>query len=187
MACLVTAAACGSEASNPDGSAAEGGAGGTGGAGGAGGADVVARTCKSGDPCSEGAKCSYWYTETGVYCSCDPSGHFLCDPGGGGGAPPWPPCTEPYAKESFGACEPPATTCTETNGWCTRTCTCGSTCEMTCDGDGDPNGKPGVLCDASYCDGETFGGEGCEFVDGDCNYKVSCGSEGDVTVTGACP
>ena len=194
MVCLATAVACGSEASNPEGTGgaagtgAPGGAGGAGGAaGGAGGADVNPRICKTGNVCAEGAECSYWGGETGVSCHCDPSGHVFCDPGGGGGNPPWPPCTEGWAKDNYGACAPPATTCTETNGWCTRTCTCGTTsCEMTCDGDGAGAGGPGVLCDASYCDDQEYGGS-CTFIEGDCDYQVVCNVDAAPTVTGFCP
>jgi hypothetical protein len=176
---MVVAAACGDTSSDRD------GAGGTGGTGGAAGADVVARTCKSGDPCPDGAECSYSGLEAGIDCKCDPSGHFLCDPWGGGGSPPWPPCTDESAatQDYDGACAEPATTCTETNGWCTRTCTCGSTCEIACDGEGEVESSPGVLCDASYCDDGTYGS--CEFISSDCNYKVTCNE--DVTITGSCP
>ena len=179
-ACIVVAAACGSENSSDPGRA--GGAGGTGGAA---GADIVGRTCKSGDPCSAGAECKFSGGESGVKCQCDPSGHFFCDPWGGGGSPPWPPCTDASAEDQDfdGACAEPATTCTETNGWCTRTCTCGSTCELVCEGEGEVDSAPGALCDASYCDDAEYGS--CQFIDGDCNYQVSC-TEGP-TVTGSCP
>jgi hypothetical protein len=179
VGCAVIAVACSSEASNPESSSA--GAGGGGGAGGS--AAVVPRACRSGDPCSEGAECGWSYIETGATCTCDPSGHFFCDPHGGGGAPPWAPCTEDSATDGYGACELPATSCTETNGWCTRTCVCSGSCEMTCDGDA-PAG-PGVLCDASFCDDGPYGG--CTFSDGDCSYEVACAAEGGPTLTGACP
>ena len=151
------------------------------------GDDITPRTCRSGDSCSEGAECSFEGNEWGVHCHCDPSGHFFCDPSGGGGAPPWEPCTEQEAKGTGGACAEPATSCTETNGFCTRTCACGGgPCEMVCDGESAANVDRSALCDESYCDMGGFGR--CEFIDAECNYKVECDVNGEgVTMTGSCP
>ena len=159
-----------------------------------GGAQITARSCRIGDPCNEGAECGWSGWESGVSCVCDPSGHIFCDPSlGGGAAPAWPPCTEPSAANGSGACEDdpvapgndPPTACTETNGWCTRTCTCGGTCEMTCDGEGPTEPQAGVVCEPEFCAEDQYYAS-CEFIDGDCDYRVVCDS-GQADVTGACP
>ena len=148
--------------------------------------DITPRTCRSGDSCSEGAECRFSGGESSVNCHCDASRHFFCDPQGGGAAPPWEPCTEHEAQGIGGACAEPATSCTETNGWCTRTCACsGGPCEMVCDGESAANVDRSAVCDESYCDDSPYGS--CEFHDGECDYKVTCGTGEEVTMTGSCP
>jgi hypothetical protein len=191
-------AGTGGTSSGGTGGATTGGTGGTGGAstggtggastGGTGGSKIKGHTCGNGAPCSAGAKCSMDGIESGVSCDCDATGHFFCEPYAGGGAPPWLPCTADTACGGQGGAGGAggSGSCSDSNGWCTRTCQCKGTCTDKCDGMGPPQGYQGGVCDESYCGGPEVAFASCSVSDGACNYKVSCQNM-SVQVEGNCP
>ena len=184
--------ACGDD-EGPGHEGATGGASATGGAGGVGGsgeADIEGRRCGPGEPCSAGGTCALSGFESGVRCECDPSGHFFCEAWAAGSAlPPFDSCTADAACS--GGSGGGGGTCSETNGYCTRTCSCESGCSYdACDAEPTEPGEPGITCDASFCEAGYRGGRGsCEVKDGACDYKVDCGEPGAPprAITGACP
>ena len=188
LAAAVVLAACGDDdpasttaAAGSSSSAASSSSSTATGAGGAGGgSDFTPRPCGSGLPCRAGSTCSYWGIESGVDCECDDSGHYFCDAWAGGGAPPSSICDE------RSVCAPPEPTpCTQTNGYCTRSCSCDAGCTMECDGDGPAEGDPGYLCDADFCADPYWGYGGCSISEPSCEYELACQPE--PTITGACP
>jgi hypothetical protein len=145
-----------------------------------GGFEIAGRQCGMGAPCGEGATCEYVFIESGATCTCDPSGHFLCDSWASGGEPPYEPCNETVVCQGQGD-----ESCTLGNGFCTRSCTCDGGCTVECDGSGPAVGDAGQLCDADYCaDVSEYGG--CAVHDGGCDYEVRCATDPDDPVTGEC-
>ncbi|MEZ4375596.1 MAG: hypothetical protein R3B07_32600 [Polyangiaceae bacterium] len=193
-------AACGGDSSDDGaggsgnagsaGSAASAGSAGSAGSaatGGAGGTLNSTRKCGDGALCGDGAICEYTGIESGIRCTCDPSGHFLCDSFASAGAPSFWPCNEtsgPYPGAGGASDEP--YTCSHSNGHCTRTCT-GGVCEITCDGSGVEDPDAGEECSPAYCDGSYNGYGHCQISDGTCDYKIDCAEPGVVaSITGTC-
>lgn len=143
--------------------------------------DFAARECGIAVACAAGAKCSYAGIETGVDCECDPSGHYFCHAWAAGGAPSWDSCTEERAcgqgedGESGGG---GAGGCSESNGFCVKTCDCELGCTYDeCDGEGPAEAPKVVLCEEAYCDTPPGDYGKCSVDDGDCNYAVDCRGE----------
>lgn len=185
MVAALALVACGAG----DGGGGNGGAGGGnggGGQGGAGGAMLMPRGCGDGAPCGANATCSRPLDiEWVVQCTCDPSGHFECFIGGGGGPPntcyPGQLCTPPAPED------PP--TCTKNNGFCERTCACDASgqwadCMHDCQGSGPA--ADDTLCDLSLCDSiQDMIQTACTVNDGACSYSVKCGPDG-ASYEGSC-
>ncbi|MDI1476239.1 hypothetical protein [Polyangium sp. y55x31] len=138
-----------------------------------------------GVPCSAGATCGYSAIESGIRCTCDPSGHYFCDPWSGGGAPPSSACDMETACNEGGGGAGNGGPCSRSNGWCTRSCTCAG-CELECTDNPPASEEPqGVLCNLDYCSSD-FGTYGrCEIKDGTCDYMVDCLDA--QKITGTCP
>jgi hypothetical protein len=140
------------------------------------------RRCGDGVPCAPGAACSTAAIESGSGCTCDPSGHYFCDPWAGGGAGGGANC--PRLNGCSGSAGGDNGSCSVTNGFCTRTCVCpGGTCTTDCSGSGPVS--QGTLCDRNYCQ-TTSGFGSCMVKDGDCEYSVVCNQHEPPTVTGRC-
>lgn len=178
-----------------DGSGGGGSTGGGGGGGGGGAAgSITPRRCGPAQPCSAGATCSYSGIESGVKCECDPSGHFFCAAWAGGGAPPYDSCDTESACADGGGGGAGAGggagggSCSDSNGYCERTCTCMGSCSFTCNGDGPGPVDAGFVCAEGFCADDYWGWGGCSIQDGACDYTIDCEAPDTApTVTGSCP
>lgn len=166
------------------------GSGGTG-TSGSSGATITGHTCGMGAPCAAGATCEVLFVETNFKCDCDASSHFFCEQSDFGGAGPSPSCTVQTAcgaqGGTGGAGGGAAASCSESNGFCTRTCECKGACSDKCDGMGPAHGKPTEVCDEAFCATPEGKYAQCAVKDGACDYKVSCSDSKPPQVTGSCP
>jgi len=116
---------------------------------------IIGRKCGMGAPCSAGAKCEVGFGETDFTCACDASNHYFCEHSDYGGGRPTLSCTVETAcgaqGGAGGAGTGGAASCSESNGYCTRTCECMGACSDKCDGMGPPKGVTGYVCDEGAC------------------------------------
>jgi hypothetical protein len=158
---------------------------------GTGGSGITARTCGMGAPCTAGAKCEVLFIETNFKCDCDGSNHFFCEHSDYGGAGPTTSCTVQTACGAQGGTGGAGTggpaSCSESNGFCTRTCECMGACSDKCDGMGPAQGKSSEVCDEAFCATPEGKYAQCAVKDGACDYRVTCNDGKPPSVTGSCP